>query len=195
MIMAHKFTQDEDEFLKEHVCGRGNVELTEILNAHFGLNLGLNQIKAYKKNHKLSSGLDGRFLPEHTPFNKGKKGTGGWEPTQFKDGNRPWNYLPVGTERINGDDYVDIKVADPNKWKGKHILVWENANGPVPKGSVVIFGDGNKRHFELDNLILVSRKQLVRLNQNHLIQNDANLTRTGIIVVDIQSKIGERKKK
>jgi len=192
---VHYFTLEEAEFLKEHVPGRGNPELTEMFNAHFSLNLGLNQIKAYKKNHKLSSGLDGRFPPKHTPFNKGKKGIGGWEPTQFKEGNRPWNYQPVGSQRINGDGYVDIKIADPNKWKGKHILTWEAANGPVPKGHAVIFGDGNKRNFELDNLILVSRKQLVRLNQHNLIQNDAELTRTGVIIADIYNKIGARKRR
>ena len=125
------------------------------------------------------------------PANKGLKGIGGWEPTQFKEGNRPWNYLPVGSERINGDDYVDIKIDDPHKWKGKHILVWESINGPVPKGYVVIFGDRNRRNFEPDNLILVSRKQLVRLNQHNLIQDDAELTRTGIIIADIYGKIGE----
>lgn len=187
----HRFTPEQAEFFEEHVKDLGNFELTEMFNAHFGLNLGLNQIKAYKKNHKLSSGLDGRFLPEHTPFNKGRKGVDGWEPTQFKEGHKPWNYLPVGSERISGDGYVDIKIVDPNRWKGKHILVWENANGPVPKGSVVIFGDGNRRNFEPDNLILVSRKQLVRLNKLNLIQNDAELTRTGIIIADIYGKIGE----
>ena len=74
------------------------------------------------------------------------------------------------------------------------MLVWERENGPVPKGHVVIFGDRNRRNFEINNLILVSRKQLVRLNQNNLIQNDAELTKTGVIVADIYGKLGERKK-
>lgn len=110
-----------------------------LFNAHFCLELSVKQIKAYKKNHGLNSGLDGRFNSGHTPFNKGKKGLGGWEPTQFKKGNKPWNYLPVGPERVNGDGYVDTKIADPNK-------------------------------------------------------NDAELTKTGIIIADIYNKIGERKK-
>lgn len=192
--MVHKFTQDEAKFIEEHVEGRSNLELTEIFKAHFCLELCIRQIKAYKKNHSLSSGFDGRFCQGHTPFNKGRKGADGWEPTQFKKGNKPWNCQPVGSKRVNGDGYVDIKIADPNKWKGKHILIWEGANGPVPKGHVVIFGDRNKLNFELDNLILVSRKQLVRLNKLNLIKNDAKLTRTGIIIADIYNKIGESKK-
>jgi hypothetical protein len=118
----------------------------------------------------------------------------GGEETQFKKGNRPHNYKPVGTERVNGEGYVDVKVADPNKWRSKHILIWEKENGPVPKGHVIIFGDGNRLNLELDNLILVSRKQLAILNKNNLIQKDADLTRTGIIVADIYRKINEQKK-
>jgi hypothetical protein len=196
--MAHIFTPEEAKFIRENVEGRGNQELTDLFNAHFNLNLSLAQIKGYKKNHGLTSGLTGWFKPGQAPFNKGRKGVflGGEvaEACQFKKGHRPWNYQPVGSERINGDDYVDIKVADPNKWKGKHIVIWEAANGPVPKGHAIIFGDGNRRNFELNNLVLVSRAQLAVLNKKNLIQNDAELTKTGIIIADIYCKIGERRK-
>jgi hypothetical protein len=192
--MPHYYTIEQADFLRENVTGRGNTELTQMFNAQFGLDLSVAQIKAFKKNRGLSSGLDGRFKPGHIPFNKGKEGLGGWEPTQFKKGHKPHNYKPVGTERVNGDDYVDIKVADPNKWRAKHILVWEKENGPVPKGHVIIFGDGNRRNFEPDNLILVSRKQLSTLNKNKLIQNNADLTRVGLAIADIYQKISDRKK-
>lgn len=153
------------------------------------------KLKLLKKNHGFSSGLDGRFTPGSIPYNKGKKGVGGWEPTQFKKGNRPWNYQPIGSERVNGDGYVDIKIADPNKWKGKHILIWEEHNGPVPKGYAIIFGDGNRRNFNLDNLICVSRHQLLILNRNNLIQKDADLTRTGVIIADLHQMINKCKKR
>ena len=103
--------------------------------------------------------------------------------------------MPVGTERTNTDGYVEIKIADPNKWKGKHRIIWEETHGPIPKGHVVIFADGNRRNFDPDNLLLVSRAQLARMNQTHLIKNDAELTKTGVIVADVLSKIGERKRK
>nr|WP_275901160.1 HNH endonuclease signature motif containing protein [Paenibacillus periandrae] len=139
--------------------------------------------------------MTGRFEPGRTPFNKGKKKDwAGGEATQFKKGHKPHNYVPVGSERINGDDYVDVKIADPNKWRGKHQLVWEKNNGPIPKGYVIIFGDGNRRNFDPNNLILISRGQLAIMNKNGLIQNNADLTRTGIIMADIYRKIGERKR-
>ena len=198
-----KYNTEHIEFIASNILGRGFKELTDMFNMQFGMRLNVSAIISLSDRHGLHNGRDTRlnkgyeptqFKKGHTPFNKGKKGLGGWEPTQFKTGNKPWNYKPVGTERVNDEGYTDIKVADPNKWKGKHILVWESINGPVPKGHAVIFGDGNKQNFEPTNLILVSRKQLLRLNKLHLIQNDAELTRTGVIIADIYNKIGERKR-
>lgn len=202
--MTHKYTEEQARFIKENVAGRTAAELTRLFNSHFGLDLRLSQIRAYTKNHGLKSGVCAQFSKGHVPFNKGKKGiTMGGVETQFKKGHRPYNYMPVGSERVRtghigrqtNDDYIDVKIADPNKWKAKHILIWEAHNGPVPKGHAVIFGDGNNRNFDPNNLILVSRKQLAVLNHKKLIQNDADLTRTSLIIADIYSKISERKRR
>jgi hypothetical protein len=192
--LVHKYTQEQTDYIAEHVIGMSNAELTKMFNAHFGLTLSNTQISGFKKRLGLKSGLDSRFKPGSVPFNKGQKGVGGWEPTQFKKGNRPLNYRPVGSERVNVEGYVEIKVADPRKWQLKHRVIWEEENGPIPKSHAVIFGDGNRSNTEIDNLILVSRKQLARLNQNNLIQDNADLTRAGIVIADIYSKISERKR-
>ncbi|MFD2116366.1 HNH endonuclease signature motif containing protein [Paenibacillus yanchengensis] len=190
------FTKKQKDFIVKHVEGRSNVELTDLFNSHFGLSIKVSQIKSFKKNNRLSSGLTGRFEPGRVPFNKGiKKYWIGGEDTQFKKGHIPKNYMPVGTERVNTDDYVDIKIADPNKWRGKHLVIWEKHNErAVPTGYVVIFGDGNRRNFNPDNLILVTRGQLAIMNRRGLIQKDAELTRTGILLADIYKKIGEKKR-
>ena len=74
-------------------------------------------------------------------------------------------------------------------------MVWEQANGPIPKSSVVIFGDGNKTNFDLDNLLLVKRCQLVRMNKVGLIFNDTEATRSGIVMADVLNRVGRLKKK
>ena len=198
-MYRHRYTSEQKRFIEQNVFGQGNVELTEMFNAQLGLDLSVRQIKAFKKNHNLSSGLDDQFKPGHIPFNKGKKGlsSGGIE-TQFKKGNKPNNWVPIGTERVNEDGYVNIKITDgklQKNWKGKHILIWEATNGPVPKGHVVIFADKNRCNFDPGNLLLVSRKQLVRMNQRNLIKNDSELTKVGVIIADIYNKIGEKKRK
>lgn len=184
-------------YIQENHVGCGPKEMAERLNEKFGTNYTQRQINSYYKNHKLQSGVPGRFPKGITPWNKGKK-TGsypGMVATQFKLGNVPKNYMPVGSERVNSDGYRDVKIADPNVWKAKHILLWEAVHGAVPDGSCLLFGDGDKTNVTLENLLLVSRKQLARMNQRGLIQNDIELTKTGILIADIQNAIGERKKK
>lgn len=200
-----KYTPEHINFIRDNIKGTSFKDLTSMFNKQFEMSLKVSTMVSLADRHGLHNGIDARFnegweptqfKKGHEPWNKGKKGLAcGGKETQFKKGHKPWNYQPVGAERVNSYGYVDIKVADPNKWKGKHILLWEEARGPVPEGHVVIFGDGDKQNFDLANLILVSRAQLARLNQNNLIQNDTGLTKTGIIIADIQLKIGERKKK
>jgi len=193
-IVKHSYSPEQIAFLKENVYGHSRKEITSMFNTHFGLELGDNQITAFIKNHHLKTGLDGRFPKGSTPFNKGKKGVGGWEPTQFKQGNRPYNYKPVGTERINTEGYVDIKIADPRTWKQKHIIIWEEANGLVPAGFVLIFADSNRLNVTLENLLMVSRSELAIMNKRGLITNNYELTKTGIVIADIHLKISERKR-
>lgn len=112
-----------------------------------------------------------RYQKGCIPANKGKK----MDPdtytkcagTMFKKGNMPANHRDVGSERINKDGYIEVKVAEPNKWKAKHRVIWEEANGPVEKGYNVQFKDGNPKNITLENLYLISRAQQLK-EQNSL---------------------------
>lgn len=188
-----KATPDQAEFIKLNAKGKTTAELTNLFNKKFNTDIKTTQIRAFKQRNKITSGVDTRFKKGSIPFNKGKKGVGGWEPTQFKKGNIPANHRKVGSERIDRDGYVLVKVAEPNKWKLKHRVVWEEANGPIPEGYHVIFSDGNKENLSIDNLILVSRKQLLTLNKNKLIKKDADLTKTGLAIANVLIKISELK--
>jgi len=191
----HIYTKDEKDYLQEIVFGRSHKEIAALFNLHFDLDLSVGQIKGAIARYKLHTGRDGRFRPGDIPYNKGKKKWyAGGEATQFKSGNRPWNYKPVGTERTNTDGYVEIKIADPKTWKGKHLIIWEQSHGPVPKGYAVIFADGNKQNVVLENLLLVSRRELAVLNKKGLISPDAELTKAGVTIANIHMKITERKR-
>ena len=73
------------------------------------------------------------------------------------------------------DGYDTSKVQDPNTWKLKHIVIWEKTDHC--QGHAIIFADGNRENLDIDNLILVSRRQLLILNQHRLIQDNAELLR------------------
>jgi hypothetical protein len=192
------FTKDQKAFIVENVKGLSNQKLADIINQKYGLAITAKQIKSWKQNRSLTSGLKGS---EGTaPPNKGTKGVYGvgGNRTSFKPGQKAHNYKPVGTERIDSDGYVLIKVQDKGpwnmRWKHKHKVLWEGVHGPVPKGHCLIFLDSNKLNLSLDNLQLITHKQLVRLNQKNLKSDNPELTKTGLIIADIFNKIGERKK-
>lgn len=191
------FSKEQVDFIAEKVKGLSNQKLADLVNETFNLSITAKQMKTWKQNHGLSSGLKGS--EGIAPPNKGTKGlyNVGGNKTSFKPEQIPHNYKPVGTERIDRDGYTLIKVSDKGawhkRWKLKHRVVWEKENGPIPRGHALLFADGNKQNITLENLILVSRKQLATLNKKGLIQNNADLTRTGIIVADLYQKINERK--
>lgn len=193
----HFYTQQEIEFLKEITPGKSNKEITKLFNKKFNLNLSEKAIAATRKRHKIKTGSDGRFEQGNVPFNKGTKGLTGANKTSFKKGNKSHNWVPIGSERVTKDDYIQIKVQEgkfQHNWKGKHILIYEEHNGPVPKGHNVIFGDGNNRNFDIDNLVLVTKAQMLFLNRHSLIKNSAEITKIGIAVADIDRKINQKRK-
>jgi hypothetical protein len=120
-----------------------------------------------------------RFKPGQVPPNKGLRRPG-WSAgrmaeTQFKKGQRGNKFVPIGSHRVNGDGYLDRKIAATGKtnvdWRAVHRLLWEAAHGPVPATHAVCFKAGRKstvlEEITLDALELVSRVDLMRRNSYH----------------------------
>ncbi|PTR17466.1 HNH endonuclease [Nitrosospira sp. Nsp2] len=106
-----------------------------------------------------------RFSPNHTPWNKGMKGLQlSRMDTRFKHGQLPHNTVPVGTELMSSDGYLRLKVGHPNEWIFVHRKNWEEAHGPIPKGMCVLFKDGNRENCAVENLQLLTRKELMLRN-------------------------------
>lgn len=129
------------------------------------------QIRAALRNHKIRSGRTGRFEKGQKGWNIGIRGYMGANVTSFKKGNLPHNHKPLWSERIDKNGYIEISVPEKNpytgfatRYKHKHVWIWEQANGKKPKGSVIVFEDGDNRNFEPENLILVTRAELLVMN-------------------------------
>lgn len=116
------------------------------------------------------------FRKGNIPFTKGRKQVEWMSPegiektsrTRFKVGEKPKNWRPVGSERVDINGYVEVKVEEGlTGWRQKHRVVWENANGPIPKGYNVMFKDGNRQNCTLENLHLVSNEDKMKQNTIH----------------------------
>lgn len=111
-----------------------------------------------------------RYLEGHTPLNKGKKVSAQiyekMRATMFKKGHIPENWKPVGSERVNRDGYIEVKVEEPNKWRLKHRIVWEQLNGPIPKGYNVQFRNGNRQDLSIENLYIINRADQIRVENS-----------------------------
>lgn len=117
--------------------------------------------------------------------------------TRFKKGQIAHNAYPIGYERPNKDDYIEVKVSGPvgeNKkksvWKLKHHLLWEDLNGPIPPKHKVIFADGNNRNFDIDNLILISDSEFMSMKQYGLrYTSSIDAAKSGIVMTKILRKV------
>lgn len=190
-------TKEQEAWLRENVEGKWSSELVVMLKEKFGVVMTLAQMRAYKKNNNMPSGIDAKFRKGMVSNNKGKKVSEEAyrksQPTMFKPGNRPKNTAPVGTEVVRGK-YIYVKVAEPNKWQSKHRLVYESVNGPVPKGGRVIFADGDTMNLAPENLLLVTNAELRMLNLDKLIFNNREATEMGLKLAKLKIKMFERKK-
>jgi len=195
------FSEKERHFLRDNIPGRSFTETADLFNtwidednSEHGTPIVASQVRAFSKNHKIPNGRDTRFKKGQVAHNKGKYCRHS-QASEFKKGNVPANHRPTGSTRTSVDGYIEIKVAEPRKWRQLHRVVWEESYGPVPKGHVVIFGDGNKQNVTLENLLLVTRSELARLNQRGLFGGSAELTKTGILVARLINKISSAKRK
>lgn len=166
-MTRHIYTPAQLNFLREAYKKMGRREVAMALNEEFGLSLTEKQVTACLKNHKFRAGRNNQFKKGDAPWNKRVRGYMGANDTSFKKGNRPHTWVPVGTERLETKDkYIKVKVGEPNKWKFKHILTWEKHRGPVPKGKVITFIDGDKTNCnDINNLQAIDRGTLAQFNK------------------------------
>jgi|SRR5690625_1314833 len=192
--VPHTWTEEQEEYMKSVVTGRSRMAIREEFNKEHNLDLTLNQIVGYMKRNNLKTGLTGRFEEGRKPWNRGLEGlnTGG-EKGWFKRGEEPINYRTVGSERVDSKDgYVRIKVQDggsyQERWRHKHVVEWEKVNGKVPDNHVIAFLDTDRSNISLDNLVLLSRSELLLMSKNDLFSSDPEVTKTGLNLVKLMKK-------
>ena len=120
----------------------------------------------------------GSFKKGNVPWNKGKKGIHLSPETEFKPGHnigKKSNKWKGGIQKPKSD--CTHLYSGPNKRVRRPVFVWEQRYGKIPKGWCVIHLDKNKDNDEIDNLMIVPRAILMKINSN---RNQIEFTRESI---------------
>lgn len=200
----HKYTKEQDDFLRAHVNDYHLEELTAQFNLIFGTKLKPPTIDARcRKSLQISKiGIgDGKFVKGGTPWEHGGMSKEEWynrylnsdltTENWFKKGQESHNAKPINSiaKRLNG---TVIKTEDG--WMLYHNYIWTQHHGEIPKNHVVIFADGDKDNFDIDNLRLVDMPTFSRLQNNGWLHSgDEILVDAGIAYSELVSAIKERK--
>jgi hypothetical protein len=167
--------------------------------ANRAYNMGIKKSQAFKQSdlsgriNLIKGGEAYRYQKGHEPFNKGQKMPEKvyqkCQPTMFKKGNRPSNWKPDGSvvERTDstGRKYLYYKIKD-SYWVLYHHKIWKDAHGPIPKGCILRFKDGNTMNCVLENIELISMLDNMNKNTIHRYPNDIQQ------VMKLKSKLNKK---
>lgn len=123
-------------------------------------------------------GIDGRFVPgvsasPWTQFRPGERSSPSTEiqpgqrlspATEFKKGTLPRNHRAVGSETVRtnrrtGERRAWVKIAEPNVWRARAVVVWETAHGPLEAGCTVHHQNRDTLDDRIENLEMLTRAQ------------------------------------
>ena len=179
--MKRKWTNEEIEYVKQNYSDKYTKEIAAAINrserAVYQAAINLNvrkspefiKISLEREAEKLKVlGAASRFKPGNISHNKGQKMSKELyervKVSMFKKGNEPHNMKYDGHERLDPKDgYIYIRISK-GKYVLKHRLIWEQHNGPIPKGNIIIFKDKNKYNLNIDNLQMITKRENMQRN-------------------------------
>lgn len=168
-MAAKKWTEQEEEILRQHYPAGGRHEVHKALRAA-GYERTVKAVAARAKVLGVKSNNSGRFQPNHQTWNKGKRMPSEVRKkiahTWFKTGHKPHTTKHDGATSWRQDVktgiyYKYIRVSEAN-WVHYHRWLWEKHKGPVPKGYLVAFKDGDQTNLTIENLECISRAEHIK---------------------------------
>jgi hypothetical protein len=196
-MKRHHWTEAEEALMRRHYPDSDTADLATALGvtARQVLSkanaMGLHKTPAFRSEQRRQlmlanpdHGAHRHAFPKgHQPANKGVKrpgwAVGRMAEHQFKPGNRPITWVPIGSYRVTPDGVFERKFSDDpgpntNRWKPVARLVWEQHVGPVPPGHIVVFRPGQRPErvdqveaYVVERLECISRRENLRRNSHH----------------------------
>ena len=170
--IKHVWTNEQVEYLKKIAEGTPRKEIVKKLNDKFNLNLTLLQVRDCMNGRGIRNNIDKRFSAE-------------------SGGNRCQQEKPIGTISKWECGYTRIKTGK-NEWEFIQRYVWKKHHGEIPPGHSVIFLDGNTNNYNIENLALVNRNELMKYNSMKLDSDNQELNRVAVNLAKLMTKAKER---
>ena len=201
------WTQLEEDYIRYCCRGRADKYSVVSFNWIFGRDVSRRGFSSKRKRMGVSTGSNGRFRKGQKAFNKGLKQSDYMSAeaiertigTRFQKSHTPWNFREVGSERTDRDGFILIKTDDQSKgihgWRTKQDVLYEEYHGcELAEDDVVIFNDGDRHNFDIDNLELISRAEHLMMNRMGLRSGIREATETGLTLARLVLMNNERKK-
>jgi hypothetical protein len=197
----NKYTEEHLEFCRKWFPIYDMNTLYPMFIKEFNITITKKGLYSLCKRHGIKSGRTGQFVKGQEPWNRGQPQSQWMSPegiekckaTYFqKDrsiNNSNHNEVPVGTEIIELG-YVRVKTSERNGlashpwWKWKHHMIWEQHYGPIPKGHKIIFIDGDRFNFDINNLMCVPDDVHLRMNQHGYYNHTPDITKAGLSICE-----------
>ena len=183
------------------------IETVEHINAKLGPGtVGLNRVRSWMKNHGVRNGYQSQFQSGSVPATKGRHWDDYMSPegqkrameNLYRKGRVPHNIAEIGEIRKTADGYLVKKVQSrgnqQKRWRFLHRLVWEEHNGPIPKGCVISFADGDRTNCAIENLVLETKAQHAVKNHLGWKSWDRASAETYNLMADVKSAISRKKR-
>lgn len=170
-----RYTSEQIDYLKS-IAMKPSTEMAELFNERFHAAKNSKAMRDWCHKYRFLKGTNtGRFQKGLTPWNKNNPDA----KTTDK---------PVGFERIDGDGYVRFKAPEYKTMVVKHRYVWEQHHGPIPQTHVIVFKNMDKADCRIENLELITRSELVRLNQLYSKMATPDSNETCILLARLKDK-------
>ena len=114
--------------------------------------------------NKREGQASGRFQSGNIPWTLGKKGIRLSPETEFKPGQESSKRVAVGSITVRHrkrekHPRAFVKTKNPNTWREMAKVVWEDSNGPIPKGMIIHHKDRNPLNDGIENLQMMTRSE------------------------------------
>ena len=165
-----RYTDKQKDFLRDNIESNSYQVLTEKFNARFGTDVSIESIKDLCiKRMKIHRGKNTGL------FYAGQKRTSlDVGATVIRDG---YTFIKTNDIRHDGTySYADMK----ENWMPYQKYIYEQRYGKVPDGCMVVFLDGNKNNFDIENLYCISRKINCVMNKKRWFSENRDLTLAAI---------------